>query len=227
MSRILSLLILALTGIFLCIVSTGCIAPAIAEVGQEIANGTGSVAIVSYPPGAAVFINNTFWGYTPLTRESIPAGYYTIRLAKTGYESWSDSFFITGTMNETITANLRETNTCEAVTTTVSATFTHTVPEVYVDGYWEYPQGRITMENPVPMVIHIEASNIGTADARIVIVSANFYYHGRMVCWNTVSLGSLTSGGHVSRKSLVSCSLPLPVSEKDLDLRFENITVKE
>ncbi len=95
-----------------------------------------------------------------------------------------------------------------------------------MDGYWEYPQGRVTTENPVPLVVHIEAFNTGSVTASDVTVSANFYCRGRMVCWSTVDLGTLAGGGHVSRDSLVSCSLPQPITESSLDLKFENIVIK-
>ena len=227
MSRVLSLLILALAWIIVCVAASGCIAPAAPATGPETGQENGSVTIVSHPPGAEVSLDNIYRGNTPLTLETVPAGNHTVRLALTGYESWSGSFSASSKKNETITADLIAQDTCKLVSTTVPATFSQASPEIHVDGYWEYPQGRVITENPVPLVVHAEAFNTGAADARVVSVSANFYYQGRMACWNTLSLGTLTAGGHVSRESLVTCTLPLPISEESLELKFENIAIKE
>jgi len=227
MSRILSLLILALAWIIVCVAASGCIAPAAPATGSETGQESGSITIISQPSGAEISIDNIFRGHTPITLEAVPAGNHTVRLAIPGYESWSGSFFTSGKKNDTITANLIAQNTCEPVTIAVTAEFPHATPEIYVEGYWEYPQGRVTTENPVPLIVHTEAFNTGAAGAREVSVSANFYYQGRMACWNTLSLGTLAGGGHVSRDSIVSCTLPLPISEENLELKFENIAIKE
>ncbi|AGB02716.1 PEGA domain-containing protein [Methanoregula formicica SMSP] len=227
MSRVLSLLILALAWIIVCVAASGCIAPAAPATMTGTGKEGGAVTIVSHPSGAEVSLDTIVRGHTPITLEAISAGNHTVRLALTGYESWSGSFFVGGTKNEMITADLIAQNICEPVTTAVSATFPRAAPEIHVEGYWEYPQGRVTTENPVPLVVHTEAFNTGSAGARAVSVSANFYYRGHMACWNTLSLGTLAVGGHVSRDSLVTCTLPLPISEDSLELKFENIVIQE
>lgn len=227
MSRILSLLILALAWIIVCVAASGCIAPAALPTGPETGQASKSVTIISHPPGAEISIDNIVRGYTPVTLEAVPSGNHTIRLTMDGYESWTGSFFTSGKNDETITTNLIARDTCEPLSATVPATFPSAAPEIHVNGYWEYPQGRVTAENPVPLVVHSEAFNIGAAGARAVSVSANFYYRDRMICWNTISLGTLAAGGHVSQDSLVTCTLPLPVSEESLELKFENIVIKE
>jgi len=60
-----------------------------------------------------------------------------------------------------------------------------------------------------------------------VTVSANFYYDGRMICWNTVYLGTLAAGGHVSRDNQFSCTLPSSMSDQDLEVRFENVVIAQ
>lgn len=227
MSRSLSLLILALAWIIVCVAASGCIAPAVPAAEGGSGQGNGSMTIMSVPPGAETFVDNAFRGITPLTIDDVPAGKHTVKLALSGYESWSGSFPTTGGQNGTITAHLIERRKSVPDTTAAPAALPQIVPELHVDGYWEYPQGRMITENPVPLVIHTEAFNTGTVAAREVTVSANFYYRGRMACWNTLYLGTLAAGGHVSRESLVSCTLPLPISEESLDLQFENIAVRE
>lgn len=112
-----------------------------------------------------------------------------------------------------------------AVTVTIVAK--KGAPEIHVDGYWTYPQGRDTTENPVPLIVHTEAFNTGTEDAREVRTSANFYYGSRMICYNTIYLGTLAEGGHVSRDSLVTCTLPSQFTDAKLEVRFENTAIGE
>ncbi|MDD5141847.1 PEGA domain-containing protein [Methanoregula sp.] len=227
MSRFLLLLILSLAWITLCVASSGCIAPAAPIIATETGQEGGTITIISHPPGAEISLDEVFRGLTPLTLEDIPAGKHVIRLTMAGYESWSVSLSTGNKQNETITAELIAGDSIVPVTTSAPSVSPHAAPKIHVDGYWEYPEGRVTTENPVPLVVHTEAFNTGTAAAREVTVSANFYYRGRMACWNALNLGTLAAGGHVSRKSLVSCTLPLPVSEEHFELKFENIVLKE
>ena len=227
MPRILTLLILAFTWIILCVASSGCIAPMAPVTGPETEHESTTVTVLSLPTGAEVYHDGVFRGHTPIILEAIPAGKHVIRLTMNGYESWSVSFSAGSNKNETITAELIAFKNHVPVTTVVPVALPLEVPEIHVDGYWEYPQGRVITENPVPLVIHTEAFNTGAAGSREVTVSANIYYRGRMACWNTLYLGTLAAGGHVSRESQVSCTLPLPISEESLELKFENIAVKK
>ena len=78
---------------------------------------------------------------------------------------------------------------------------------------------------PTPLLVHADGFNVGHADAREVTVSANLYYGGRQVCWNTIYLGTLKAGGHVTKDSMVFCTLPSNLNSPDLTIRFENIVV--
>lgn len=99
------------------------------------------------------------------------------------------------------------------------------LPQIHIDGYWTYPQGRDTTTNPVPLLVHTDAFNVGMTGAREVTVSANFWYQGRMICWDSIYLGTLPAGGQVSRDSHVTCTLPSGFSGQGLDVRFENLIV--
>jgi hypothetical protein len=225
MSRILSLLILAIVWIIVCVAVSGCIAPATPATEPRAQQENASVRILSNPSGAELFLDGIFRGLTPATCENVSSGIHSIDLTMTGYNRWSGSFTITGGKPQTIMAELISTEESLPITTIAPAALPDTVSEIYVDGYWEYPQGRVTTENPVPLVVHTEAFNTGSATASEVMVSANMYYMGRMICWNTIYLGTLAGGGHVSRDSLVSCTLPLPLPDNSLDLKFENIMI--
>jgi hypothetical protein len=109
--------------------------------------------------------------------------------------------------------------------TTTGTTPPADIPQIHVDGYWTFPQTTDTTTNPRQLLVHTESFNVGSADAGEVTVAANFYYNDHMVCWNTIYLGTLTSGGHVAKDSMVSCTLPSPLNSQDLVVRFENLAV--
>jgi len=224
MSRFLSLILLALAWVVVCVLSSGCTAPAEPLETPGLPQVNGSAYIVSCPPGAEVYVDNEFRGISPVTVTAIPAGSHRIGLRSDGYKSWSQNSTIDSEDETTIVAMLDATDdTLSIPVPTTSAVKAE--PQIHTDGYWTYPQGRETTENPVPLIVHTEAFNTGSAGAKIVTVSANFYYQGRMICWNTLYLGSLAAGGHVSRDSLVSCTLPSQLSDTSFELRFENIIV--
>ncbi|HEX2866467.1 MAG TPA: PEGA domain-containing protein [Ignavibacteriales bacterium] len=65
----------------------------------------GSITIKSRPSEAGVFIDNSLKGVTPL-KLTLPAGKYSLRLLKDGYESSVNSFEITGSGTRTIDDSL-------------------------------------------------------------------------------------------------------------------------
>ncbi|ASJ02995.1 hypothetical protein A3L09_06850 [Thermococcus profundus] len=85
---------------------------------------TGTLRITSTPSGAAVFLNGTFIGLTPLSL-NLSAGLYTIRVSKDGYEDYSKSVEIKGGEEVAITAGLNPITRTTA-TTTPSITTTTT-----------------------------------------------------------------------------------------------------
>ncbi|MDD4138437.1 MAG: PEGA domain-containing protein [Methanoregula sp.] len=214
-----------LIGLVFCIVMlgvflAGCSSPAPL---QE----TGAIHITSVPAGAEIYLDTEYHGTTPATITAVPAGNHTIEIRKTGYEFWSTTFTVTNGSNGTIPALLVSVPVTLPVTfaTKKSSPAKNDLPEIHVDGYWIYPQGKTSTTNPVPLIVHTEAFNVGSADAREVTVSANFYYEGRMICWNTLYLGTLKTGDHVSTDTQVSCLLPSVFSDPDLVVRFENLVV--
>jgi hypothetical protein len=219
MSRLLPPVILILVWILLCIVTAGCSTPAVPTPGN------GSIQVNSVPPGAEIWLDGEFRATTPGTISGVPAGHHWADIRMGGYENVSYPVTVTNGGLAGITATLVSLPKTLPVTRMPTPLPSVNLPQIRVDGYWTYPQGRSSTENPVPLVVHTEAFNIGTAGAREVNVSANFYYNGRMVCWNTVYLGTLAAGGHVSRDTMVTCPLPFPRSDADLEVRFENAVI--
>jgi hypothetical protein len=205
----------------LAILSAGCTAPP----AQPQGNGNGSIHVTSVPPGAEVWLDNAYRGLTPSAIPDVPAGRHTVELRMSGYEPVTYPVTVVNGGPAGVAATLVRAQAALPVTVATTTTPPGDLPQVRVDGFWTHPQGRSGTANPVPLAVHTEAFNAGSVDAREVTVSANFYYEGRMVCWNTVYLGTLAAGGHVSRDSLFSCTLPSPMADQDLEVRFGNVVV--
>lgn len=211
--------------IALSIATAGCSSTPVAEP-----QGNGTLHASSVPPGAEVYLDGEYYCPTPCAlSDVVPAGRHTVEFRMSGYESVMYPVTVVNGGMAGVSATLVSTQVTLPVTsaTTTVPAAGEDLPEIHVDGYWTYPQGRSSTSNPVPLVVHMEAFNVGTADAREVTASANFYYGGRMVCWNTVYLGTLAAGGHVSRDTMVSCTLPSQLSDPDLEVRFENVAVTQ
>ena len=190
------------------------------------AQETGSVLVTSSPSGAEVYLDNEYHGTTPATITAVPAGNHTLEIREHGYERWNAPVTITKGSAANISVVLVSTPTTLPVTfATVNPSLAkQDLPQIHVDGYWTWPPSAGTA-NPVPLLVHIDSFNVGYTDAREVTVSANLYYEGRMVCWNTVYLGTLKAGSHVTKDTMVSCTLPSSLNSPDLIIRFENMVV--
>jgi hypothetical protein len=192
----------------------------------DLPSGTGSVQVLSSPPGAEIYLDHEYRGTTPGNLTGILAGNHTLELRKDRYEPWTASFTVTHGSAGTIPVTL------VSIPVTLPVTFTTTrqpaaaadLPQIHIDGYWTYPPAAGT-GNPVPLLVHVDGFNVGKADAREVTVSGNLYYQGRQICWNTIYLGTLKAGGHVVKDTMVSCTLPSGLNTPDLTIRFENAVV--
>lgn len=213
----LSALVLVVLALF-----SGCTAPTPLSAPE-----VGTVQVTSTPPGAGVYLDNEYKGTTPVTINEVPAGTHSVEVRRDGYERWISQVTFSKGSAGTLTASLVPVPATLPVTfaPTTAPTLRPDLPQIHVDGYWTYPQGREGTGNPVALLVHTDAFNVGYAGAREVTVSANFYAEGRQVCWNTVYLGTLAAGGHVARESLVHCTLPSGLSSQDLSVRFENLVV--
>lgn len=226
MSRFLSLILLALAWVIVCVISSGCTSPAEPYQTPGLSQGNGSAYIASCPAGAEVYIDNEFRGISPVIITAIPAGNHSIRLCSDGYKSWMQTSTIDSEDEITIVATLDAIDDTSSIPVPTTSAV-KTVPQIHMDGYWTYPSGRDRTGNPVPLIVHTEAFNTGTRDAREVRTSGNFYYGGRMICHDTIYLGSLAKGGHMSRDTMVFCTLPSPLTDTDLEVRFENTVIVE
>ena len=190
------------------------------------AEKTGSVEVTSSPSSAEIYLDNVYRGTTPATITDVTPGGHTLEVRAYGYERFIQRVNVTG--GETAMAAVVLTKVPETMPvtmkTTVTPKVTMSIPQIHVNGYWTYPPSPGT-ENPVPLIIHTEAFNIGTTDAREVTVNAMLVYQGRNLCWDTIFLGTLKAGGHVSTDTMISCSLPSGMKSSDLTIRYQNVVV--
>ena len=187
---------------------------------------TGTMQVTSSPEGAGIYVDNEYQGTTPITFYTLPSGNHTLELQKDGYIPWSAVIAVSPSWTSYISANLSPVQTPAIVTPQATATAKEktAVPEIHIDGYWTYPSVG-SRSNPVSLLIHTEGANVGTAGAREVTTSANLYYNGRQICWTRIYLGTIAAGGHVSKDTMVSCTLPTDADSTNLKIKFENSIV--
>ena len=76
---------------------------------------TGTLSITSTPSGAAVKINGTFKGETPLTLESQKPGSYSVTFSAEGYESQTQSVSVTAGKTVTCSTTLKKKQASQPV----------------------------------------------------------------------------------------------------------------
>jgi hypothetical protein len=188
---------------------------------------TGSIRITSTPPGAEIYLNNEYHGTTPATLNAVPAGNHTIEIREQGYINWSTSVTVTVGSTASVSSSLvpvaGSTPTPSPAVTTPAVTKKE-APELHVDGYWTYPAVR-SFTNPIVLFVHAEGANVGTADARVVTSSANLYYNDQQLCWTKIYFGTIKVGGHATKDTMMSCSLPAGADDHDIIIKFENVVV--
>jgi hypothetical protein len=205
-------------------------------------NGTlrqvnGTLHISSVPAGADVYIDNEYWCPTDCALPYvIPPGHHTVVFRKTGYESVTYPVTVEKGGMEGISVTLESIQTVLPAASNSTQAHPGDLPQIKVNGYWTYPEGKNTstgpMEGkyptgPVPLIVHIEAVNVGNADARKVTASANVYNEGYIVSRTPVDLGPLAAGSQVSRVITVNCTIPGGYIDVNLDVLVENVTVTQ
>jgi hypothetical protein len=211
--KAIALLILS---IFLC----GCMTP--------LPEKTGTVKITSSPSGAEVYLDNEYHGTTPGTISAVPTGNHTVEIRENAYNDWFQNITVTsGSTTSVSTTLIPVLTTIPTTPLVISTTMTKKdVPQIHIDGYWTWPAIR-SYTTPEPVLVHVEGSNVGYADARDVTASANMYFGGRQICWTKVYLGTIKAGGHVTIDTMMSCSLPSDENTQDVKIAFENVVINQ
>jgi len=202
----------------LCVFLCGCTTP--------LPEKTGSVTITSSPSGAEVYLDNEYHGTTPTTINTVPAGNHTVEVRERGYTTWSQD--VTVTSGSTVSVSPSLVPVATTVPTTVPTLITtltkKDTPQIHIDGFWTYPAVR-SYTNPEPLIVYVDGSNVGYADAREVTTSANLYLEDRQICWTKVYMGTIKAGGHVTKEAMMYCSLPSDANSQNLEIKFENIVI--
>ena len=189
---------------------------------------TGTVKITSSPSGAEVYLDYEYHGTTPGTISAVPTGNHTVEIRENAYNDWFQNITVTSGSTTSVSTTLIPVLTTIPTTPLVTTT-TMTkkdVPQIHIDGYWTWPAIR-SYTNPEPVLVHVEGSNVGYADAREVTASANMVFGGRQICWTKVYLGTIKAGGHVTIDTMMSCSLPSDENTQDVKIAFENVVINQ
>jgi hypothetical protein len=221
-------LIVTLITIALAIVSAGCTGTPATQ--PQASSGNGTIHVSTVPAGAAIYLDGEYRGITPATLGPVPAGRHTLEFNKSGYESSEYPVTVVAGGMEGVSPQLRSLQTIIPANTT-----TTDLPKIDAQGSWEYQYGFNSTADParwnsttfrVPLFLHTEFSNGGTAGARQVTASANVYHGGLLACENPIDLGAIAVSGHVTRDIEVTCTLPSAYSEQNLAVLVENVTVR-
>ncbi|MDD1694744.1 MAG: PEGA domain-containing protein [Methanoregula sp.] len=224
-------LTLALLLIVLAIVSAGCTTPAAPSQASRVSQGNGTLHVSTVPAGAEVYLDGEYRSLTPSLIGPVPAGHHTLEFKKSGYESVESPVTIVAGGMEGVSLEMESIQTIIPANTTATG-----LPHIDAQGSWEYAYGFNSTADPkrwnsttfaVPLVLHAEFSNGGTAGARQVTASANVYDEGLIVCTNPVDLGAIAVSGHVTREIQVTCMLPSAYTEQNIVVLVENVTVTQ
>lgn len=94
----------------------------------------GSLYVTSSPTYASVYIDDAWYGTTPLTVDDLIPGSYDVLVYREGYTNWTDTVTVTSGEEEDVYAGLdADTDTTTAVTTAVTTravTASTTVPTI-------------------------------------------------------------------------------------------------
>ena len=109
------------------------------EVYAELISENATLEIISSPSDAKVYINDRYYGKTPLTVE-LPAGTYTISVKKEGYETYTETITLRAGDARTIEITLESESGVLRVETNPSGA------DVYVNGeYYDTTPCEITL----------------------------------------------------------------------------------
>ncbi len=68
--------------------------------------GYGTVSVSSSPPGASIYIDNAYMGYTPATLSSVAPGTHTVMLALDGYQNYVTNINVASGGNVQVSSSL-------------------------------------------------------------------------------------------------------------------------
>ena len=76
-----------ITGIIACLILAGIPAALAADGTTTTSSVGGTIIVMSFPEGAAVYLNEQYLGVAPITRQNITPGKYDVRVSMAGYNN--------------------------------------------------------------------------------------------------------------------------------------------
>lgn len=140
--------------------------------------GTGSLQVTTMPDGAAVTVDGTSRGSTPLTVPGLAAGSHTVRLAKAGFTDYTGTLTLSGGKTTLLNITLVAAQGAPAMTT--------------------LPLASTPSQAPAGAQSAVTAAPSGTGSLSVASMppGANVYLDGEKVGTTPVTLPGVTAGSH-------------------------------
>ncbi len=104
----------------------------------------GTLSVTSSPSGADIYLDGTYWGYTPMTVGNVVQGGHEVRLLCAGYQPWTQTTSVTGGQTTQLTAVLIPTPA--GTTGDIAVSSSPTSAAIYLDGVY---RGTTASGNPI------------------------------------------------------------------------------
>jgi hypothetical protein len=126
---------------------------------DEITNG--SIYFETNPPGASVYVNNTYKGTTPFTLSNVIPGYYKVLVEDSGYQTYTETVKVTSGTKTSFYAKLVSSETATATTVpTTTVTTVATMKKSTVKTPTPWPTDTMTPASPVGTLAIIGAISL-------------------------------------------------------------------
>jgi hypothetical protein len=217
------------------ILAAGCSTPAARPPVSTAPPGNGTLHVSTVPAGADVYLDGEYWSPSPSMIAPVPAGHHTLEFRRSGYENLTYPVTVVAGGMEGISVELVSIQTIVLLASGATPA-SGSLPRVTVDGSWTYGSGMNKSADPsegkhspdpVPFIVHVEATNAGTAGAREVTALVKIYNEGQIVCQVPVDLGAIAAGSQVTRDVPVSCTIPTGYVDRNIVVLCENVVVRQ
>jgi hypothetical protein len=136
----------------------------------------GSIAVTSTPPGANVYLDNAYKGFTPLTLESVPNGNHVVVLRSDGYDESSQTVMVMGNLQPVSAALNSRATQMPTAATTAGVTGTATVKPGQTVFIPEPQSGSLSVTTSPPgALVYIDGVMKGVSPATIPGLSAGVH----------------------------------------------------
>ena len=133
----------------------------------------GSIAVTSTPPGANIYLDNTYKGFTPLTLDAVSNGNHVVIIRLDGYEETSRTVVVMGNLQPVSAALNPQPTRIPTAAATVQATGTATVKPGQTAAVPVPASGSLSVTtSPSGALVYIDGEMKGVTPATIPGLSA-------------------------------------------------------